>query len=45
MQTIRFFYFELLHGQDTYSHIVVIPEPSSIFLFSLGFLLFKRSKL
>ena len=31
-----FFSFELLHGQDTYSHIVVVPEPTTILLLGLG---------
>ncbi len=38
------FSFELLHGQDTYSHIVVVPEPSTMFLLSLGYLLLRNRK-
>jgi hypothetical protein len=37
-----FFSIYLLHGQDTYSHITVVPEPSTIFLLSLGGLLFRK---
>jgi hypothetical protein len=38
------FWFELLHGQETYSHIRVVPEPSTLFLLGLGCLLLKIGK-
>lgn len=35
-QDDSYFSIELLHGQDTYSHITIIPEPSVMFLLGLG---------
>ncbi len=35
-QDDSYFSFELLHGQDTYSHITMIPEPTTMLLLGLG---------
>jgi hypothetical protein len=38
------FSFELLHGQDTYSHIVVVPEPSTLLFLWLGGIFIRKRK-
>ena len=38
-------YFDIsLYGSDTFSHINVVPEPATLFLFALGTLFLKRGR-